>query len=367
MKVAIIHYWLTNYRGGEKVLEALCELYPNADIYTHVYSEEKFKNSIISLHNIRTTFISKLPFSKTRYQMYLPFMPLALESIDLNGYDLIISSESGPAKGVIPPPGVPHICYCHSPMRYLWDMYNEYLSGYGRLKKILFAPLLHYLRRWDQLSSVQVTQYIANSRFVAKRIASYYRRESIVVHPPVDFDAFQNLEVEDGNYYLMLGQLVGYKKPDIAIDTFNELGSKLVVVGEGEMFENLRRRSNSNIHFTGRAAFSKILKYVSGCKALIFPGKEDFGIVPLEAMAAGKPVIAFNGGGARETVVDGVTGILFNGQSVESLKNAIATYESISSSFDPNLIKKHAETFGKGRFKNQIQDIVSIVLQEHSD
>jgi len=221
MKVAIVHYWLLNCRGGEKVVEALCELYPEADIYTHVYDADAFKDSIISHHRITESFISKLPFAKKMYQNYLPLMPLALEQFDLSDYDLVISSESGPAKGVIPAPGQPHICYCHSPMRYAWDMYHEYRNRCGWLKRFLMIPLLHYIRRWDQLSSMSVSHFVANSSFVAGRITSFYHRDADVIHPPVDFDEFQLSGKEPEDYYLLLGQLVPYKKADIAVKAFN--------------------------------------------------------------------------------------------------------------------------------------------------
>lgn len=225
MKVAIIHYWLVNNRGGEKVLEALCELFPNADIFTHVYIEEKFRSSLISKHNIKTTFISKLPFSKKLYQTYLPLMPLALEEIDLSDYDLIISSESGPAKGVIVPPGVKHICYCHSPMRYVWDMYHTYKGQTGAIKRLVMPVLMHYLRRWDQLTSIQVTEFIANSSFVAERIQSFYGKNSTVIHPPVNVDDFNISHISE-DFYLMIGQLVSYKKVDLAVRAFNLSGKK---------------------------------------------------------------------------------------------------------------------------------------------
>ncbi|MCW8354473.1 glycosyltransferase [Marinomonas pontica] len=297
MKVAIIHYWLVNLRGGEKVLEALCELYPEADIYTHVYAPENFKDSVISKHSIRQSFISKLPLAKRWYQNYLPLMPLALEQFDLSDYDLVISSESGPAKGVIPAPGKPHICYCHSPMRYAWDMYYDYKKRYGWLKRLLMIPLLHYIRRWDQVSSMSVSHFVANSHFVAGRIKSFYHRESTVIHPPVDFTEFSLSNSESDDYYLMLGQLVPYKKADMAVRAFNSSGKKLKIIGQGEQLEELRQLANDNVEVLGRLPFGEIKDLLAHCKALIFPGVEDFGIVPLEAMACGRPVIAYRKGG----------------------------------------------------------------------
>lgn len=360
MKIAIIHYWLVNCRGGEKVLEALCELYPEADIYTHVYDKEAFKDSVISKHKIYTTFISKLPKANKVYQSYLPLMPLALEELDLNGYDLVISSESGPAKGIIPPPGVPHICYCHSPMRYAWDMYNEYKSRAGWLKRKFIPPLMHYLRRWDQQNSTQVTHFVANSQFVAKRIQSYYRREAEVINPPVSFDEFA-ISDKQGDFYLLLGQLVAYKRSDIAVKSFNESGKKLIVVGEGEQFDELKAIAKENVTLVGRQSFSEIKRLLSECKALIFPGVEDFGIVPLEAMASGRPVIAYKKGGATETVVDGVTGMFFEEQTVSSLSLAVDKYERVKMQFDSQNIRKHAEMYNKERFKHEFEKLIKTI------
>lgn len=363
MKVALIHYWLVNVRGGEKVLEALCELFPDADIFTHVYVKPSFKESIIYKHNVYTSFISKLPFSKRFYQLYLPFMPLALEELDLHGYDLIISSESGPAKGIIPPPGVKHICYCHSPMRYAWDMYHLYKKSQGYFKRKIITFVMHYLRRWDQQSSLQVSRFVANSKFVQQRISSYYNRDSDIIYPPVAVNDFQ-IAKEIDDHYLMLGQLVTYKRPDLAIEAFNTNGKSLIVVGDGEMLEDLKKMSNPNINFLGRADFLTIKKLMSTCKALIFPGAEDFGIVPVEVMASGRPVIAYKRGGALETVIEGESGLFFNEQSADSLNEAITDFEARLDQFDSISIRTHALKFSKERFKNEIasyiQDFTSV-------
>jgi glycosyltransferase involved in cell wall biosynthesis len=358
MKVAIVHYWLVNLRGGEKVLEALCELYPQADIYTHVYNPAVFKDSIISQHSIKQSFISKLPFAKKMYQNYLPLMPLALEQFDLSDYDLVISSESGPAKGVIPAPGQPHICYCHSPMRYAWDMYHEYRNRCGWLKRFLMVPFLHYIRRWDQLSSMSVSHFIANSSFVAGRIKSFYNRDSEVIHPPVDFDVFSLSGAPAKDYYLLLGQLVPYKKADLAVQAFNLSGRKLKIVGEGEQFELLKKIAGDNIELLGRQPFDEIKVLLANCKALIFPGIEDFGIVPLEAMASGRPVIAYKKGGALETVKEGVSGVFFEEQNESSLNAAIEKFEQAPDVFKPESIRRYVEIFSKENFKNKISSFV---------
>lgn len=358
MKVAIIHYWLVGIRGGEKVLESLCEIYPQADIFTHVYDKNSFDKSIISQHKINTSFISKIPFSGKFYQSLLPLMPLALEELDLSGYDLIISSESGPAKGIIPPPGVTHICYCHSPMRYAWDMYHEYKSQSGFLKRVVMTPLMHYLRRWDQSTATQVTHFVANSKFVAKRIKSYYGRNSIVINPPVSFDEF-SIRNDIGDFYLVLGQTVRYKRADLAVEAFNASGRKLIVVGDGEQLPALRKIAKSNIEIRGRLPFSEIANLLSTCKALIFSGVEDFGIVPLEAMASGRPVIAYKKGGALETVAEGLSGIFFEEQSIESLNAAIEDFESNYGLFDSKRIRDYVKKFDKNRFKKEFMELIN--------
>ena len=358
-KVAIIHYWLVSNRGGEKVLEALCELYPEADIFTHVYNEDEFLDSPISKHKIFETFIAKLPFSKKAYKNYLPLMPIALEQLDLSGYDLVISSESGPAKGIIPHPGQVHVCYCHSPMRYVWDLYFSYKDKAGFIKRALMAPLCHYIRRWDQLTSMNVSHFIANSGFVGSRIKGCYNRDSKVIHPPVDFDSFQLSEKDPEDFYLVLGQLVPYKNTSLAIEAFNESGRTLKVVGEGEELAYLKSISGENIELLGRLSFPEIKVLLSSCKALVFPGVEDFGIVPLEAMASGRPVIALKQGGALETVKEGVSGMFFDDATVLSLNQSIDEFEENIDSFKPDTIRRYSERFSKEEFKRKLSDYLS--------
>ena len=331
MKVAIVHYWLINMRGGEKVLDAICELYPQADIFTHVCQHDNLSDTL-KKHKIITSFIQKLPRATHWYQKYLPLMPMALEGLDLSGYDLVISSESGPAKGVIVPPTAVHICYCHTPMRYIWDMYHEYRAESGFITRLLMPLLTHYLRIWDVSTAARVDHFVANSSYVASRINKYYRREAKVIHPPVDVNAFTQSD-ESGDYYLMMGQLVSYKRVDLAVKAFNESGKKLIVIGDGEQMKSLKSIAADNVQLLGWQPFSVIREHYAKCRALVFPGMEDFGIVPLEAMASGRPVIAYRKGGAMETVVNGVTGSFFEEQTVEALNQAIEKFENNVSNF----------------------------------
>ena len=361
LRVAIIHYWLIGMRGGEKVIEVLCNMFPEADIFTHVY-DPKAVSPIIRSHKVKTSFIGSLPWSTRAYKNYLPLMPLALEQIDLRGYDLVISSESGPAKGIIPPAGALHICYCHSPMRYVWNMYHDYHERTNILNRVLMPPLTHYIRTWDAASSSRVDNYISNSRTVARRLWSYYRRRSIVINPPVYTDAFAPVLPEMlGDYHLMVGELVRYKRPDLAVDAFNRSKAKLIVIGGGEMLHELRKRAGPTVNMLGPQSFASLQYHYSRAKALIFPGEEDFGLVPIEAMASGRPVVAYGKGGATETVIDGVTGTFFEEQTVEALLDAVERCAQLP--FDPAEAVSHAAKFGVSRFVQELDLFISSALK----
>lgn len=328
-RVAIVHYWLVGMRGGEKVVESLCRMFPDADIITHVAVPSALSDTLRT-HRIIETRIGRLPMAATLYQKYLPFMPRALEEVDLTGYDLVISSESGPAKGVIAPPEAPHLCYCHSPMRYLWDHYHVYRNGSGLLTRTMMPMLAHRLRQWDVTSAQRVDGFAANSRFVAQRINKYWRREAEVVAPPVAVEDFAPVpQAELGDFYLWAGELAPYKRPDLAVEAFRRLDKPLVVIGgPDKTVAQLKAMAGPKTTFLGKVPFATLKDHMARCRALIFPGEEDFGIIPVEAMASGRPVIAYGRGGILDTVVEGETGVFFETQTVEALVDAVERFES---------------------------------------
>ena len=359
LKVAIIHYWLVGMRGGEKVLETLLEMYPQADIFTHVYDETAVSD-IIKEKRIFTSRINKLPNAKKNYQSYMPFMPKALIDFNLQEYDLVISSESGPAKGVVPNPNAFHLCYCHTPMRYIWDMYHDYLKGAKKITRFFMKRLTPSLRDWDSVSSNMVDSFAANSSYVAKRIRRYYNRESNIVYPPVDINKFKSVIRNPRDYYLFFGQLTGYKRADIAIDACVKSGRKLVVAGAGLKKNDIKKfKNNSLITFKGVVSDEEIKELFAGAKALLFPGIEDFGIIPVEAQATGCPVVAYRDGGALETVKDEVTGMFFDEQTPDSLITALDYFEKNLKFHDRNVFNDHVQQFSKEAFKERIETIIN--------
>jgi len=360
MKVAIIHYWLVGMRGGEKVVEALCELFPQADIFTHVYVPEKVSEKV-RRHRVIPTFINALPRAARMYKSYLPLMPLALEQLDLRDYDLIISSESGPAKGIVARPDALHVCYCHTPMRYIWNMYHEYRNEAGFLTRIMMPPLAHYLRMWDVSSAARVDSFVANSATVAQRISRYYGAASTIIHPPVDTDAFSIAPPSElGDYYLMAGELVSYKRPELAVRAFNEMQLNLIVIGGGERLNEIRRIAGPTVTVMGAQPFEVLKHHYARCRALIFPGEEDFGMVPVEAMASGRPVVAFGKGGATETVADGLSGVFFTEQTVEAICSAVKSLANLD--VDPERITAHAQRFCRDRFLEKMRKHIDAAL-----
>jgi glycosyltransferase involved in cell wall biosynthesis len=361
VKVAVVHYWWLSNRGGEAVLANILEMYPDADLYVQVCDEELVRRTLGPgfRGRIIQSFVGRLPGARKHYKRYMPLMPLAAEQWDLTEYDLIISSESGPSKGVLTRPDALHLCYCHSPMRYIWDMYQPYLKESGWLIRHLFPLIAHWLRVWDRSSADRVDHFIANSRFIAQRIAKFYRRDAQVIWPPVDVAAFDHRRPRE-DFYLCLGQLVRYKRAELAVEAFNRTGLPLVMIGEGEMLEELRRTAGPNVKLLGRQPFDVVKDHLERCRGLIFPGVEDFGIVPVEAMAAGAPVIAYGRGGVLDTVSDEKTGLLFGEQTVESLIEAVLRIEHGNIRFDNQILRDHAATFDRQRFKDELADAIRL-------
>ena len=362
MKVAIIHYWLINMRGGEKMLEALLEIYPNADIYTHVYNRNAISDKI-NRHNIFTSYINRLPFSKRLYQLYLPLMPNALIDFNLQAYDLIISSESGPAKGVIPNPNSYHLCYCHTPMRYLWDMYHDYFRSTNFLVRFFMKLFIPHLRMWDIYSSNLVDRFVTNSSYVARRILRIYNRKAEVIFGPAQIGRFMNNERKPSDYYLFFGEITGYKRADIAIEACANSGRKLIVAGGGAKKRLTNKyKKTSLITFTGRVTDEETANLFAGAKALLYPGIEDFGLVPIEANAAGCPVIAYREGGALDTVKENVTGLFFNEQNADSLIKALDRFEAAESEgafSNREVFSDHVRQFSEEAFKEKIMRIIA--------
>jgi glycosyltransferase involved in cell wall biosynthesis len=364
IKLAIVCDWLTNFGGAEKIIIALHQLFPNAPIYTSIYNREKMKG--FEDADIRTSYLQNLPFAKTRHQLYLPFFPQVFEKMDLSDFDIVISSSHSCAKGIITKPETLHICYCHTPMRYAWDDSLNYIKGYSTnlLVKKLAKLYVHRLRIWDRLSADRVDNYIANSHYVQQRIFKYYRRPSTVIHPYVDVSDFNVGTVKD-KFYLAVGRLTPYKKFDLIIETFNQLGLPLKIAGDGVAMKQLKNMAKSNIEFLGQINDVQLRELYGKARALIFPQVEDFGITPLEAMASGCPVIAYARGGALETVLDRKSGLFFYSQSVESLRHAIYQFQEIN--FKYSQIRKQAEKFDRERFNGKILEFISEKWQHHTE
>lgn len=363
MKVALVHDWLTGMRGGEKCLEVLCELYPDAPVHTLVHNRGSM-SPLIESRRIVTSFIDRLPGKVTKYRSYLPLFPMAMEMMDLTAYDLVLSTSHAVAKNAKVRPGALHICYCHTPMRYVWEMYGQYFGPETASLPVRAAmrTVRPFLQSWDVHTSSRVHYYIANSENVRRRIQRYYRREAEVIFPPVDTDRF-TLSRSDEGYFLMVTALVPYKRVDLAIEHFNRTGERLVIAGKGPETERLRGMANGNIEFLGWRSDEELALLYRGCTALIFPGEEDFGIVPLEAMATGKPVVAYGKGGALETVVDGVTGVFFPEQSAGSLATAMQRLRSFRP--DPEAIRRHALRFSRPHYKERMQEFIRDKVRQH--
>jgi glycosyltransferase involved in cell wall biosynthesis len=363
LRVALVHDWLTGMRGGEKCLEVICELFPDAPIYTLLHVEGAM-SPLIESKVIHTSAVQRFPLVEEKYRMYLPVFPFAIESFNFSDYDLLISTSHCVAKGAIPRSGALHICYCFTPMRYVYEMYDEYF-GKGqaglatRTAMSFIAPLLRW---WDKKNANRVHHYVAISDHVRKRIFRHYNREAEIVFPPVDAERFQ-LSLKDNGYYLIVSALVPYKRVDLAIQAFNKNGARLIIVGKGPDEAKLQRAANSTIEFVGWKSDDELARLYAGCKALVFPGEEDFGIVPLEAMACGKPVIAYGKGGVLETVQEGISGVFFPEQSVEALEEALTRAASMH--FDPQKIRDRALQFSRVIYKDKMKKLIAQKIEAH--
>lgn len=358
LKVAIVHDWLVGLGGAERVVQSLLKLFPQADVYTSVYDPEKI--NIFKGRKIHTSFLQNWPLAKKKHQLFAKYRPLAFESFDLSAYDLVISSSSAESKGVITPTETLHISYIHTPVRYYWSGYQDYLKnpGFGALNpfvRIMMPGQVRRLRKWDFAAAQRPDYLIANSKVVAERIEKYYKRDSLVIHPPVDTERFSGGSIVN-DYYLVVSRFVPYKRVDLAIEACNQLERKLIVAGRGPELKRLKKLAGPTIRFVDSPSDSLVQDLYSKAKAFIFSAEEDFGITPVEAMAAGLPVICYGKGGATETVVDGKTGVYHSKQTVDSLVGAIERLESTK--FDAKVITKHASEFSEDRFLNEIGGFV---------
>jgi len=362
VRVALVHDWLTGMRGGEKVLEGLCELYPAADIFTLLHHRGSV-SARIERHRIETSFVQRLPFARTRYRSYLPLFPLAVEQFDLDPYELVISSSHCAVKAAVPPGRARHISYCHSPMRYAWDQFDAYF-GPARVgaaaSRWFYAPIMARLARWDAATATRVDRFVANSAHVAGRIRRYYNRVATIVYPPVDTVFYHPADVSPASHLLMVSALVPYKRVEVAIAACSRVGAALRIVGDGPDRERLERMAGPGVTFLGRMSDEEIRDEYRRALAVLLPGEEDFGIVPVEAQACGRPVVALARGGALETVVDGETGVLFEEPTAASLAAALDRLGR--ETFDSGRIRAHAEQFSRDRYLQQMRAVVDDTL-----
>ena len=353
LKVAIVHDWLVSYAGADRVVDCMHHVFPDAPIYTLVYDKDKMP-AWFRDYDIRTTWIQKLPFATRLYKKLLPLMPGAFEALDLSEYDLVLSSSSSCSKGVITRPDAVHICYCHTPIRYVWDFYYTYRANANPLVRAVMPGQMHKLRQWDKCAADRVDYFIANSRYIAQRIKKYYRRDSDVIYPCVHINQSPFVEKED--FYLVVGRFTWYKRIDLAVAACTKLGRRLVVIGSGDEESRLRAIAGPTVEFKGVGlSDEEVRDYYLRAKAFLFPGEEDFGITPVEAQSAGTPVLAYGRGGACETVEDGRTGLLFHAQTVDSLAECIEKFEAEGVACTKEEIRAHSLRFSEERFEAQLR------------
>jgi glycosyltransferase involved in cell wall biosynthesis len=365
MRIAVVHEWFSTYAGSERVVEEILRLYPKADVFALVDFLAPGQRQFLMGRPVNVSFIQKLPFARSRFRWYLPLMPLAVEQLDLSAYDLVISSSHAVAKGVLTKPDQVHVSYVHTPMRYAWDLQHDYLNAAGLsrgLRSFCVRLLMHYMRLWDTRTSNSVDCFVANSRFIARRIRKVYGRDAVVVYPPVDVDAFKVTE-QKSDYYVSVSRLVPYKRVDVLVKAFAMMPSRrLFVVGEGPELRALQSEATPNVTFLGRQPGEAMKRYLENAKAFVFAAEEDFGIAPVEAHACGTPVIAYGRGGVAETVKDGETGVLFMEQTPKALIEAVGRFEH-SSRIDPWLLRRNAERFGSDRFREKFGRLVELAIE----
>lgn len=359
-KIALVHDWLVKFGGAEQVLKVLCDMFPEAPIFTLI-ADKEIVDKHFSKMKVFSSFLNRWPnFIKKRNKLLLPFLPAAIESLDLKNYDLVISDSNSFAHGIITKPGSVHICYCHSPMRYAWDWKNEYQieNGLGGTKRFFTNLILNWIRVWDYYSSKRVDVWLANSNHVANRVKKYYGIEPTVIYPPIDMSKYKTRKVKE-EYFLVLSRLEPYKNIDLAVSCFNKLNLPLVIIGKGSQENKLKSSANDNIKFLGFQTDQVIREYLAGARALIFPGEEDFGIVPVEAMASGTPVIAYRAGGALETVTEGLSGIFFDRLKLGSLEQAVIKFMEEEDNFDCLKIRESVKIFDSYNFIEKINKLVN--------
>lgn len=358
MNIAIVHDWLTGFAGAEKVVLEMLKVYPNAKIYTSIFDKEKVKE--FSKFDVRTTYLQNIPFSKKFRSFLIPLMPMAFEQLDLSEFDLVISSTTSAAKGIITKPKTCHICYCNTPTRYLWMPEADSRASTNSLRR--FAN--KQLKAWDEVACQRPDYYLANSNTVKKRIKKFYHRDSEVLYPPVDIDFYKNVEKKSSDFFLFVSRLVPYKKADLAVEAFNELGFELRIIGGGQEEAILKKIAKKNIKFLGRATDSILKKNYSEAKAVIFPAEEDFGIVPVEAMACGTPVIAYGVGGVSETVVAGKTGEFFIPQTKEALIEVVKNFNS--KKYKVEDLRNHSKKFSAENFRKNFKETVENFYSQYN-
>ncbi|MBI4683842.1 MAG: glycosyltransferase family 4 protein [Nitrospirae bacterium] len=374
MKTAIVHDWLITYAGSERILEQILRLYPEADLYSLIDFLPESEREFILNKKVNTSFIQKLPFAGKKYRNYLPFMPLAIEHFDLSEYDVILSSSHAVAKGVLTNSKQLHICYCHTPIRYAWDLRDQYLKESGLdkgLKEWIAKSILRYIKNWDYKTAVRVNYFVANSLYIAQRIKKVYGRESVVIYPPVDIDKF-NLCTKKEDFYLTASRMVPYKRIDLIVEAFSHMpDKKLIVIGDGPDLRKIKSKAGKNIELIGYQSSEALKNYLQKARAFVFAAEEDFGILPVEAQACGTPVIAYGKGGVLETVIplhksedSSATGIFFYEQTTSAMVEAVKFFDENRTGFNCFEIRKNAERFNKERFKKEFKEFVDRKTEE---